>query len=138
MRNRMLSCWPPYAAVCLLLCGLLLATPCAANGPPPVITVQPLSLTVPDLGTATFSVAASSGTTLTYQWRKNGAWISGATASSYTIANVQATDQGSYLDKVINGGGSVKSSNAILTVNVAPTITTQPESQTVIQSQSAS
>jgi uncharacterized protein YpmS len=97
-----------------------------------------LSQTVLEQGTATFSVTASSGTTLTYQWRKNGSTIAGATSSSYTIANAQTTDQGSYSVKVINGGGSVTSSNATLTVDAPPTITTQPQSQAVSQSQSAS
>ncbi|MGA2173571.1 MAG: immunoglobulin domain-containing protein [Verrucomicrobiota bacterium] len=126
------------AAVCLLLSGLLLAWPCAAIGPPPVITVQPLNQTVLFQGTATFSVTASSGTTMTYQWRKNGANVGGATSSSYTIADAQATDQASYSVKIVNGGGSVTSSNATLTVLFPPGITTQPASQAVVLGQNAS
>ena len=131
-------CRLQYAAVCLFLSGLLLARPCAASGPPPVITVQPASLTVPYLGTATFSVTASSETTLTYQWRKNGVKIRHATSSSYTIANALATDQGSYSVKVINGGGSVMSSNATLTVDTPAGIMTQPQSLVAGQNQNAS
>jgi len=138
MTNKMLPGRLQFAAVCLLLSGLFLARPCAAGGPPPVITVQPLSQTVPYLGTVAFSVSASSETTLTYQWRKNGAGIAGATSSSYTITNAQTGNEGSYSVKVYNGGGSVKSSNAILTVDVPPTIKTQPQSQAVVPGQNVS
>jgi hypothetical protein len=126
-----------HSAVWLLLSGLLLARPCAALGPPPNITVQPSNQTVLYQGTATFSVTATSGTTMTYQWLKNSADISGATSSNYTIVNAQTTDQGSYSVLLVNGGGSVTSSNATLTVNVPPTIITPPQNQTATQGQGA-
>jgi 2-hydroxy-3-keto-5-methylthiopentenyl-1-phosphate phosphatase len=75
---------------------------------------------------------------MTYQWRKNGANVGGATSSSYTIADAQATDQASYSVKIVNGGGSVTSSNATLTVLFPPGITTQPASQAVVLGQNAS
>jgi len=124
------SCRLRPAAFGLFLLGLLLPRPCLAT-PPPVITVQPLSQTVPLLGIVTFSVGASSGTTMSYQWSFNGTALSGATASGYTIATVQATNAGTYTVKVSNSGGSVTSSGATLTVVVPPTITTQPQGQTV-------
>ena len=104
---------------------------------PPTITTQPISRTVAQGSSVTFTVAASGTTPLTYQWRLNGASISGATASSYTRANVQATDAGSYSVLVSNSAGSATSANAVLTVTVPPTITTQPISQTVNQGDSA-
>ena len=48
------------------------------------ITSQPSSQTVTVGQTATFMVAATGSGTLTYQWKKNGTAISGATGSSYT------------------------------------------------------
>ena len=48
------------------------------------ITTQPASQTVTAGQTATFSVTATGTAPLSYQWKKNGAAISGATASSYT------------------------------------------------------
>jgi uncharacterized protein YjbI with pentapeptide repeats len=124
-----------YFAGCLLLTGLFLARPCAALGPPPVITVQPSSQTVLYQGTATFSVTATSGTGMSYQWLKNSANISGATSSSYTIVNAQTTDAGTYSVTIVNGGGSTTSDPATLTVDLPPTITTQPLSQTVTAGQ---
>jgi hypothetical protein len=124
-------------AICLLLTGLTLPRPCAALGPPPVITVQPSSITVLFQGTASFYVNASSETSMSYQWLKNGAGISGANSSSYMISGVQTTDAGLYSVQIVNGGGSVTSSAATLTVNVPVTITSQPQNQTVTQGQGA-
>src|ERR1041385_5568700 len=121
----------------LLFFGALLARPCLADLAP-IILVPPLSQTVSYQGSATFSVVASSLSTMTYQWLKNGTNIAGATASSYTINNAHATDAGVYTVKVTNGGGSVTSSGATLTVLGPPEITTQPVSQTITQGQNAS
>src|ERR1019366_7139994 len=111
MRNKHpLSGWLRRAAIGLFLLGLLMPKPCSAAGPPPVITVQPLGQSVCIGDTVTFTVVANSGTTLSYQWRKNGWNISGATKSAYTISPVKATDAGTYLVKVTNAGGTVTSS----------------------------
>src|ERR1035441_4135495 len=125
------------AAIGLFSLSLFLPRLCFAT-PPPHITVQPLSQTVQILGSVTFTVTASSGTTMSYQWSKNSATIAGATLSSYTIATVQTTDAGTYSVKVTNAKGSVTSSGATLTVLAAPTIITQPLSQTATQGLSAS
>ena len=68
---------------------------------------------------------------MTYQWKKNGTAISGATGSSYKINSVKSGDAGSYTVTVSNSAGSVTSSAAVLSVNNKPVITTQPKSQTV-------
>ena len=68
---------------------------------------------------------------MTYQWSKNGASISGATLSSYKIAQVRPADAGVYTVKVTNAGGSVTSSGATLTVLVPPVITAQPQDRAV-------
>src|SRR5205085_3686693 len=49
----------------------------------PVITSQPLSQTVNPGANATFTVSATGSTPLYFQWRFNGANITGATGSSY-------------------------------------------------------
>lgn len=121
--------------------GLFSTLVIAPSGPPvaPSITSQPQSQTVTQGQNATFSVSASGTQPMSYQWTFNGANISGATASSYTVANAQAGNAGTYAVVVSNSAGSVTSADATLTVNagVAPTITTQPQSQTVAQGQNA-
>jgi hypothetical protein len=65
---------------------------------------------------ATFSVTAT-GTGLTYQWKKGGTNISGATSSSYTINPVVIGDAGDYTVVVSGACGSpVTSNTAVLTV----------------------
>lgn len=83
---------------------------------PPSITTPPAAQNVCAGGTAMFSVAAS-GTSLTYQWRKNGAPFLGQTGSSLTINSVTTGDAGNY-DVVINSAcGSITSPPAALAVN---------------------
>src|SRR5690348_8420225 len=76
--------------------AFLLAKPAFATGPAPVILVQPLSITVANLDIASLSVLASSLTTMTYQWYKNGSAIVGATNAAYSLVNVTTSDQGNY------------------------------------------
>jgi len=86
----------------------------------------------------TFFVVVSSGTAISYQWRKNGANITDAKASSFTIPSVKESDAGLYSVKVVNGGGTVISSNATLTVLVPAQIVTQPQNRSAILNQNVS
>ncbi len=98
---------------------------------PPAITSQPANQTSCLGGNVTFSVSTT-GTGLTYQWRKGGVNIGAATGSSYTITGIVAGDAGSY-DVVISGTCPpvLTSAAATLIVNTAPAISLQPISQTV-------
>jgi hypothetical protein len=96
----------------------------------PGITTQPVVQVACVGSAATFSVVATGGS-LTYQWRKGGSNISGATSSSYSISSVVTGDAGNYDVIVTNTCSSVTSSAVALTVNELPVITTQPTSQTV-------
>src|SRR5207245_6575276 len=94
--------------------------------------------TISALPTSTFSVTASGTAPLSYQWSKNGTAISGATSASYTTPATTSSDNGAQFTVVVsNSVGSVTSSAATLTVNVPPSITTQPASQTVTAGQTA-
>ena len=105
---------------------------------PPAVTAQPVNQTVAVGQTATFSVTATGTAPLSYQWRKNGANISGATASAYTTPATASTDNGAQFSVVIsNAAGSVTSNSATLTVNVPPSITTQPSSVAITAGQTA-
>jgi hypothetical protein len=97
----------------------------------PAITSQPQDWTVVQGTNVTFTVSATGTTNLYYQWKLDGANISGATAASYTITNVQPMHEGVYTAVVTNIAGMAISSNAMLTVLVPPSILTQPESQNV-------
>ncbi|MFI5335407.1 MAG: immunoglobulin domain-containing protein [Opitutales bacterium] len=103
----------------------------------PSISTQPASQTVTAGSAASFTVAASGTPAPTYQWQKGGVSISNATGTSYSIASAQSSDAGSYTVVVTNSAGTVTSAAATLTVNAAtsgntaPTIGTQPTSQTV-------
>lgn len=91
-------------------------------GTPPSITAQPASITVAVGGIASFSVGASGSPTLSYFWQRNGVFIPGATASFYSTNNVQLSDSGTQFSCLVsNAYGTALSSNATLTVIVAPT-----------------
>ena len=107
----------------------------AAQGPQ--ITTQPQDQTTCVNGTVTFTAAASGTPTPTVQWQfstDNGAtWsnISGATSTSLSI-QANASDNGTRFRAVFtNSSGSVATNAATLTVNTAPTITTQPANKSV-------
>ena len=67
-------------------------------------------------GSATFCVTATGTPAPTYQWKKNGLNILGATSSCYTIPTCAVSDSGSYTCLVTNSCGSVTSSAAQLAV----------------------
>ena len=109
-------------------------------GTAPSITTQPGKLSVVAGKTATFSVVATGSATLAYQWKKNGADISGATSSTYAIPATTPADSGDYSVVVTNSAGTVTSAAASLTVTaqaVAPSITGQPFAQPVTAGQTA-
>ena len=83
---------------------------------PPVIESQPSSQTMLGGQSTTFYVSATGTTPLSYFWRLNGNPLSGATLSSYTVANAQSFQGGAYSVLVTNAGGSILSSNALLSV----------------------
>lgn len=107
----------------------------------PAISSQPSSLKITVGQTATFNVAATGTSPLTFQWKKNGAMISGANSSTYTTpAETMADNNDQFTAEVSNAAGNTTSNAAVLTVTsttVAPSITTQPANQTVIAGKSA-
>lgn len=85
----------------------------------PVITSQPRGQVGYWGNSVTFSVRASGGASLHYQWLKDGTPIEGASASSLVLTNLQLTDAGNYSVVVTNAYGSATSSSAYLTMNPA-------------------
>ncbi|MBC7169885.1 immunoglobulin domain-containing protein [Candidatus Bipolaricaulota bacterium] len=117
-------------AVTLVVIGIGALLAGCDKGTPPTITTPPQGETICAGGAVTFSVAASGTAPLTYQWAKDGTAIPGATSSSYTINPVSASDAGTYTVTVRNAAGSATSSAATLTVNVPPTLSAHPPTQT--------
>ena len=89
----------------------------------PSITSQPKSQKIMAGQSVTFSVTATGTVTLSYQWYKDGAAISGATLASYTLLNVKSSDSGTYTVTVSNGTlPNATSSEAMLTVSAVPIV----------------
>ncbi len=97
----------------------------------PSITMQPKNVGACEGSPVSLSVATS-GNGLTYQWRKNGTTISGATDSLLTITSVDATTIGQYTC-VVSGACSPSaiSQNAFVSIAPSTTITNQPIGQTI-------
>ena len=86
---------------------------------PPVIVQHPVSQTVALGGSVSFAVAATGTGPFTYQWRKNGAPIPGATAATLSIPFVAVSDAAEYTVTVTNPGGNATSQPATLTLNTS-------------------
>ncbi|MBK8970409.1 MAG: hypothetical protein IPM37_03140 [Hahellaceae bacterium] len=101
------------------------------------ILKQPSDLTLASGKNAWLSVSAS-GTSLQYQWYKDGQAMSGKTGSGLWIAQVDSGDQGYYHVRIKNSTGSVYSRKVQLTVTSGSGSTTTSTSTTtdiVIKSQ---
>jgi len=103
-----------------------------ATGLAPRITAMPTNLTVIAGSPASFTVASDGTPPLSYQWRFKSAPIQDATNTTYLIPSAQTNHEGGY-DVVITNlyGAATSVPPAKLTVLVPPTITLQPQSQTV-------
>lgn len=92
---------------------------------PVLIMTHPSDQTVDSGDPASFSVGAIGTGALSYQWKKNGVNISGATASTYNISSADPADNGAAITcAVTNTEGTVISQAAVLTVaSPGPSIT---------------
>lgn len=94
-----------YAILALAICGASLAQP----APTAAVEGQRVTFRVTANGTAPF----------TYQWRKNGIAISGATAATYILAAARPSDSGVYSVVVANSAGTATSGEVTVTVTAA-------------------
>ncbi len=94
--------------------------------PNTAITTQPIALSQCVGTNALFSTAATGFGTLTFQWRKNGSAIIGATNDTLILSNIQSTDAATYSVLVTGGCNSLASSSVALTVNQLVNFVTQP------------
>ena len=87
---------------------------------PPTITQQPHSQTVIVGDSATFPVLAAGSEPFAYQWSRNGAPLTGATASAWTVLATRPQDAGAYAVVVSNAAGIAASMDAVLSVQAPP------------------
>ncbi len=97
----------------------------------PTIATQPASRSVVIGASTTLSVSVSGTTPISYQWRKAGVALVGATNASYTINPVTTNSAGGYRVEAVNRCGSVTSAVATVTLLLPPVITSQPQSLAV-------
>ena len=89
--------------------------------PPPYVTMSPSRLTVEQGGTAVFT--ASAGRTLsppTYQWRRDGATIAGATGATYTLVGANLGDDGAQFSVEVTASNGTATSTGLLQVSRLP------------------
>jgi len=101
------------------------------SGLPPSISTAPSSQTVNAGSSLTLTVVAAGSAPFSYQWRKDGADITGATTPTLGFTDIQASAAGSYEVVVSNANGSLTSIPAVLSItDIAPVISGQPVSKT--------
>jgi formylglycine-generating enzyme required for sulfatase activity len=93
------------------------------SGQAPTLAAQPAGGTVTEGNPVEFSVTAAGTGPLSYQWKKGGADIAGATEAVYRIASATKADAGGYTVTVSNALGSVTSEPATLAVLKAARVT---------------
>ena len=112
------------------------------SGLAPSITSGPQSITLCQntIGVL-FSVTAdqgSSGNALTYQWRKDGSSIPGATGSQLWGSTADLSAAGSYDVVVSSTCGTVTSPPALLTITVPPQVQAEGPGDTICEGEPAS
>ena len=108
----------------------------------PTITEQPTSQTVNEGEKVIFDVAANGATSYQWWYQKpdSTSWTkvsNNGTSATYTLTTAARHNGYKYKCAVTNAAGTVYSSVVTLTVNMKPTITTQPKSVTVTAGKTA-
>jgi len=114
-------------------CGQVLSLPASLALDTPISIVQQPGNAAVCTGDAVALTVGASGTNVTYQWRKDGVPLAGATGSTLSFDPAQAADAGVYDAVLSNACGAVTSSPAVLTVGDRPQIVTPPQPQTVAE-----
>jgi hypothetical protein len=102
----------------------------------PSIITQPNPISVIEGNNANFSIVASGDPVLSYQWQKNNIDILGETNTSLSLPTTFAMNGDTIRCVVTNPYGSTNSTNVILTVTSVVTITLNPVSQNVHETDS--
>lgn len=97
----------------------------------PVITAQPSGGTLNEGDVAVLGITATGTPTPSYQWRRNGVNVAGATSSTYIFATSRSDNGVAFSCYVSNTAGNVTSTSVYLTVQYTPSILVQPQSQAI-------
>jgi len=121
--------WLRKAAICMAFLGLLSTEDVRAWGPPPLVTVPPLGVSVQSGDTITLTATVGlSVTPLTIKWYLNGNELKNVqvsnitvplvntTLSTLTLPNASSALAGNYSIRVENGGGEVTAGPAVVVV----------------------
>lgn len=100
---------------------------------PARILRQPLGVAVDPGTTVSFTVEASSTSSIAYQWYRNQKAILGQSQPTLVLNNVQEADGGIYTVTITDAVGTVQSDPAKLVVLIDPVVVLKPLSQTVVQ-----
>ncbi len=120
-------------------CNSVTSSAVAINvGTAPSVTTQPANVNLCEGQAASLSVAASGTAPLTFQWKRDGVEVPGATSSTLSFSSLTSADAGSYTCVVTNGCSSATSSAATVTVRQRVVITLQPQSVTACVGSSVS
>ena len=97
------------------------------GGPtPPYVQVSPSRPTVQAGAIVLFEAEAISATPpLSYQWRRNGVDITGATGPTYTLGGAQLGDDGTLFTVVVSAANGVATGSVVLLVSPLPGVVFQ-------------
>jgi uncharacterized repeat protein (TIGR01451 family) len=109
-----------YDVVISNLCGAVTSAAATLTVGNPVIVSDPQDV-IACLGASAAFMVQATGNALTYQWRKDGAAIEGATGSLLEIASATEADAGSY-DVVVTGECGEPAVSAPATLTVKPAV----------------
>lgn len=108
---------------------------------PPIITVQPVNVTVLPPASTSFTLTATSEISITYQWQKstdagvswtnvtNAGVYSGATTNTLSISDTTGLNGVFYRCNVTNASGTTVSN--VVSITLDPSINTQPSNVSV-------
>jgi hypothetical protein len=123
---------------------------CSSNGPPPttndppvapvpppptIIVTQPQGAIVEPGSQVQLTVVAA-GQNLRYQWRRNGAFVGGATTDTLLLPDIQFSQSANYSVLVMGDNGQVVSESVAIAVRSLapePVILIPPESASVVR-----
>lgn len=108
-----------YVVVATNAAGSVTSAPATLSVTVPVkILGQPQSQTVLLGQSPVLQVSVDGSAPLSYQWRKDGTPLAGATGATLTVTDARAADAGNYSVSVTNSAGTVTSAVASLAVNM--------------------